>query len=300
MNDISGYGRFDLYLTGNVVKHIDYKLALGGSFGPAGANFAILDLQARIEFIKAANLWVGRILVPANRLSLSGPYHVNSWVMPGEYGGPPVGPKAGPDGRNNGAVFWGLMGKGKFKYYLGAFNLHNPDQSPLFSGRLQLALLDPEAPIFNQPDTYYGGKDILTLGVGGQVQRDGSVSPAGIGDYQSVCFDLLFEKNLGSAGVISVEASFYKAFGDYNKYGYSWFGLVGYLAPVELGPGKLNPVFRFHQAKLDATDGEENVLEAQLGYIIHGHDAKAYLGYQRVDLDGVILNQILLGIQVKM
>ena len=53
------------------------------------------------------------------------------------------------------------------------------------------------------------------------------------------------------------------------------------------------------QGKYKDADGTETAIEAQCGYIIKGHDLKLYLGYQRLDLDGTIGNQVFLGIQMK-
>ena len=78
-----------------------------------------------------------------------------------------------PSGRNNGAVIWGDIKGGKFSYFAGVFDNGNIASSPLFSGKLRLALLDPE-PGFWGNGSYFGDKDILSIDVGGQVQDHGS------------------------------------------------------------------------------------------------------------------------------
>ena len=58
-----------------------------------------------------------------------------------------------------------------FKYYAGAFDLHGAPDSPLYSGRINLGLLNPE-PGYYHSSTYYGGKDILAIGVARPVQEE--------------------------------------------------------------------------------------------------------------------------------
>jgi hypothetical protein len=95
---------------------------------------------------------------------------------------------------------------------LGAFNLDNVQQSPLYSGRINIALLGEE-PGFWGSSTYYGDKDIVAIGGGYQYQKNGSNVTAGAvnGDtnLNIVMGDLLAEKNLPGAGTVSLEGTYY-------------------------------------------------------------------------------------------
>ena len=58
------------------------------------------------------------------------------------------------------------------------FDNANVATSPLFSGRVRLALLDPE-PGFWGNGSYFGDKDLLSIGVGAQFQEHGSARRCG-------------------------------------------------------------------------------------------------------------------------
>ena len=128
-----------------------------------------LDVIAKFEPLPEFNIYAGRMLVQADRFSPSGPWGIDEFFYPGFFmgvAGPPALPKAGPVGRDVGTTVWGAPFGGHFKYYAGAYQLQDPALSPLYSGRLQLSLLNPE-PAFFQRTTYYGTKDLISLGVGG-------------------------------------------------------------------------------------------------------------------------------------
>ena len=82
--------------------------------------------------------------------------------------------RRGPAGRDVGVTAWGAPLGGHVKYYLGAYQLQDPTLSPLFSGRVQVSLLSPEPGWFHRT-TYYGDRDLVSIGIGGQIQNNGSV-----------------------------------------------------------------------------------------------------------------------------
>src|SRR6185436_18339760 len=100
------------------------------------------------------------------------------WNYPGFFKlgltGPPAivsAPREGPLGRNNGAVVWGDINGGQLTYLAGAFdNGLAAESSPLFSGRVRLALFDKE-PGFWGNASYFGDKDLLSIGLGSQYQK---------------------------------------------------------------------------------------------------------------------------------
>jgi hypothetical protein len=217
----------------------------GGTPGAASGRVGILDLIAQFEPDEAFNVWVGRMLVPSDRSNFSGPWFMAPWTYPGAFG---TGPKEGPFGRNDGVTVWGQVNGGLFKYYAGAFNLHDPSLKPLLTGRLNLSLLSPE-PGFYHSSTYYG-KDILAIAVGGQYQKNGDANLTGMGlsDYGLFNADALFEKDFGASGVLDLEGAFFKYVGDGENKKWSHFLLASYLTP-DLGNGtKLQPLVRVQQA----------------------------------------------------
>ncbi|WP_433929927.1 hypothetical protein AB3662_39310 [Sorangium cellulosum] len=317
MDRLLADGELHLLFSGEINRFIGVQGAIVAQFGPTptGGNIAgsatLRDAIAKVKFHDLLNVWIGRMIVPSDRSAFSGPWSMGPWNYPGlfEPYAPPLGPRQGPFGRNDGVTAWGTVAGGLFKYYVGAYNLHDSSVSPLYTARLNLSLLDPE-PAYYQKSTYLGEKSILALGVAGEVQGEGSVEslpppemnmPPGVprkDAYMEANADLLFEKNLGTAGTITLEGAFYKYVGDFERFDYSYFALASYLAPTSVGVGKLQPLVRLQQAKPKNAD-PYLLIDAQVGYIIEGHAARAALGYQRSDLSGAKGNAVFLGVQLQ-
>ncbi|KYF65552.1 hypothetical protein BE04_36835, partial [Sorangium cellulosum] len=317
MDRLLADGELDLSFSGEINRFIGVQGAIVAQFGPTptGGNIAgsatLRDAIAKVKFHDLLNVWIGRMIVPSDRSAFSGPWSMGPWNYPGffEPYAPPIGPRQGPFGRNDGVTAWGKVAGGLFKYYVGAFNLHDSSVSPLYTARLNLSLLDPE-PAYYQKATYLGEKDILALGVAGEVQREGSVEslpPPAAGmppgtprtdTYAELNADLLFEKNLPAAGTITLEGAFYKYFGEFERFDFSYFALASYLTASDVGVGKLQPLVRLQQAKPKNAD-PYLLIDAQMGYIIEGHAARVALGYQRSDLSGAKGNALFLGVQLQ-
>ena len=172
----------NLLLGGRIHKYVGWQADFVATYGPGvdgtKSTASILDLIGKFELHDAFNVWFGRMLVPSDRSNFSGAWFMGPWTYPGFFvpGGAPIGPRQGPFGRNDGATVWGQFGGGLLKYYASVFDLTAPQTSPLYSGRINLALINPE-PGYYHSSTYYGGKDILALGVSAQYKKDGSVAP---------------------------------------------------------------------------------------------------------------------------
>jgi hypothetical protein len=317
LNDLGADGQVQVLLSGQATRHILWQADFIGTFGTVDVDnhydtigsAAVLDLIGRFELHDVFNLWVGRMLVPADRSGLSTEWAIAPWLVPGQFmaGQKPVGALQGPHGRSDGATLWGQFGGGTVKYYAGAFNLADPTQSPLYSGRLSLSLLNPE-PGYRNASTYYGSKDVLALGAGFQHQHNGWASkdldpttklPVAWADFTELNCDLFFEKNLGAAGVIDLEGAFYKIWGSYTPESLSYFVLASYLLPIEVGPGKFQLLFRLQQAHDRETDDTDALADAQLGYIIDGLRTRIALDYQYSKVMGQTGNAILLGLQLQ-
>jgi hypothetical protein len=319
LDRLSEDGDLELHFDGNATKEIgltgNIAAIFGPTSGPGGSSdiqgtLAILDLIVRFDIDDAFHIWAGRMLVPSDRANFSGTWFEAPWYYPGTFAiaerGFPVGfmgPREGPYGRNDGATIWGQVNGGLFKYYLSAFNLYDSAQKPLWSGRLNLSLLNPE-PGYYHSSTYYG-KDILAIGIGGQMQKDGSTmtpmgatAPTGIDDAALFNADVLFEKNLQASGVLDIEGAVYVYMGDFEAYKYSYLALVSWLTPEKVGPGKIQPLVRFQQGKFKSTDQTDSSVEAQIGYVIADYNARVSLGYQYTKVNDKSGNGIYLGMQV--
>jgi len=149
------------------------------------------DAIVSFDFIDEFHLWAGHLLVPVDRANASGPFFMIPWNYPGFFGGAVQAPREGPLGRNNGAVVWGDINGGQVTYLAGVFdNGLAAESSPLFSGRVRLALWDKE-PGFWGNASYFGDKDLLSIGLGSQYQKQPGK------DYTLVNADVLLEKKLG-------------------------------------------------------------------------------------------------------
>jgi hypothetical protein len=188
-----------------------------GSNGSGTPQFSasILDLIAKFEPHPAFHLWGGRMLVASDRSNFSGPWFMSPWKYPGFYptaavqNNGPLGPKEGPQGRNNGATVWGEFLGAKLKYYVGAFDLNDTSVKPLITGRVNICLLGSESGFYHS-STYYGAQDIVAIGLGAQYQKGIEVDAAGAPhDLTNLIADLLAEKNFGGGGVGTFEAQYY-------------------------------------------------------------------------------------------
>jgi len=205
---VSADGELNLLFSADLIDGFGVAGNLVGGYGndTIASGVSVMDLHGKIGIDDAFNVWIGRMLVPSDRANFSGVWFEAPWFYPGvHFAGPPVGPRQGPSGRNDGLTVWGQFAGGLFKYYAGAYDLHKTAGTALISGRLNLSLINPE-PGYYHSSTYYGGKDLLAIGIGGQYQKDGSPGAMEVDDYSEFNADILFEKNFGEGGVLDLEA----------------------------------------------------------------------------------------------
>ncbi len=299
LDDVAQFLEGDLYMSGQVHRFFSWQVSAtfsmpGREGSPTIVNFQPLDVIAKFEPMREFNIYAGRHLVQADRFTPSGPWGIDEFFYPGffPFVGPPALPKAGPVGRDTGVTAWGAPFGGHFKYYLGAFQLHDPTLNPLLSGRLQVSLLSPE-PAFFQRTTYYGTRDLISFGVGAQYQSSGSVQPAAMpvagmppppqltDDYSAITGDVNVEKILGGAGTVSAVAQVSAFQGDYQRWKNYWVVSLGYLMPKPIGIGKLRGTVRY-QSAIDPSDNAEasTLLDAQISYNIAAWYARLALGFR--------------------
>jgi hypothetical protein len=150
--------------------------------------------------------------------------------------------------------------------------------------------------------------DVLGLGVGAQYKNNGQVTPGAdagdppldVQDYAEVNFDVLFEKNLGDAGVLDIEGAYYKFNGDYEVTDAGWFALASYILPGEVGIGKLQPLVRVQQA-LPADDSADQslIIDAQIAYLINSYATRFTLGYRNSKAGEEKIQSLFLGAQLQ-
>jgi len=284
---------------------------------PAGApvifEVRAMDLIAQLDFMDEFHLWGGRMLTPSDRTNFSGPWFISPWDYPGVYnvtapagsglgGFAYVGPRGTEEiGREVGAVAWGDIGKGKFKYYAGILDLDDvPTNTPLYTGRLAYAFIGSE-PGFYGSSTYYGAQNILALGAAAQYQKR-FVFAGTSDDVFEFNADLLAEFKIG--GTISAEGAVYLVdSGDsagVMPFDTAFFGVLSYLTEDPIGPGRIQPLFRYQAAMNDDGGPDMSIIEGYVNYVMKDYFAKLALGFQHTDLDnGIEGNAVQFGFQIQ-
>ena len=283
-----------LYVAGQLHEYIKFTFNTDEIFGDGPVD--VLDAIAQFEFSPTFNIWVGRMLTPADRIELNGPFYALSWnqytqpLFPSDQGG-----AAGTYGRDDGVTVWGAAGK--FQYAVGAFDgvegFGNIEDDLLYAARFAFNFLNMEDnPAYYTSSTYYGGLgNILTLGVSFQTQSGGSGGAVEQGDFSGYTIDLLSETVIGDS-VLTIEGEYKDFDADFTVAnpglngadcfclfdGDSYFATVAFLAPTELGIGKLQPYVRY--VENNPSDAESSDLtEFGINYVISGHNARVNFNY---------------------
>jgi len=303
-----------LYINGQIHKNI--KLTFNTERQDKGGgddDIRTLDAIAQFEFNPNFNVWAGRFLPPSDRINLDGPYYLSSWNFPLVQTYPSIFA-----GRDDGAAVWGdtSFGETQFKYQVGAFQGcadsgscntgANDEDNLLYAGRFTLNFWDPEPGYYNS-STYYGGKDILSLGLVLQSQSDAVGTVANQKDFFGWNLDGLMEKKLSNDGVVTLEGAYYDFDLDNASpvnsgglvEGTSYFLQAGYLFPQHIAIGQFQPYLQVSNLDPD-NGGETDKWEAGLNYIIDGHNARVSAVFGNTDPDNANdTNFFQLGIQLQ-
>jgi hypothetical protein len=301
-----------LYLNGQIHEYFKIEFNTDCQTCGDGGEMRILDAIGKFEFHPMFNIWMGRMLVPAERREMNGPFFSAVYNIFGA--GTPFEPadfnttirsdgtSAGSFGRDDGATIWGSFFDGRLQYAAGFFrglrNGANADDNLLYAQRVAYNFLDVEKnPGYYTSGTYYGqGGDILTLGVSNQYQEDGAGTRSDPGNFRGTAVDVLFEKPLGDMGVVTVN-------GEYKNYGIKGYSMASrlagggfamfegdaydvsamYLLPQKVWIGQFQPYVRYVNVD-PIKSASRDVYEAGINYIIDGHNAKIMLMYEYGDL----------------
>jgi hypothetical protein len=288
-----------LYVSGSAAKNI--KVMFNTEFNGPDNTVRVLDAAAQFEFSPKANIWFGRFLPPSDRANLYGPYFSHHWSVftDGVQDGYPFIFQ----GRANGALYWGQFGK--VKVSAGAFDgaSLNGDDTLLTAGRVQVNFWDQEAGYYLN-GTYYGDKNLLTIGAAGQVQGT---------DKSAYNVDFLMERKVPGGGAVSVEAEWamYDRLGGYNaRYGTDDGGYVlgAYLFPKMIGTGRFELLGKFANARFREgitpfdPDYDQKTTEINVNYVIRQFNARVMMFYKDTRFTAVRqdFTQIGVGIQLQM
>jgi hypothetical protein len=287
----------ELHAGGKIHKNVGVTLNLNGNmtgWDPVtgvptpGSMVAIMDAIIQLDLADEFHVWAGHLLVPVDRANASGPFFMIPWRYPGFLSVGPTtvvaAPMEGPYGRNNGAVVWGDVLNNKLTYLAGVFDNANVAASPLFSGRLRLALWDTE-PGFWGNASFFGDKDILSVGLGGQYMKDGAAMGTA---WSDVNLDLLVEKKLGGGSFVTGEGAYYHFGGVDGMVSDTFYLLAAYATPT-IGVGSIQPMARYQWAKIRGPgDAAAWNLDAAVSYLIKGPALRLIGTFSHTNLPGDI------------
>ncbi len=307
----STYG--ELRASGKIHEYVTVTLSLyaGGVNGPIGIEDAIIGF----DFADPVHLWVGQMLVPADRANLGGPFSGVPWNFYSgvlAYGATTrvvALPHENSIGRDGGGVLWGDLAGKKFHYALGVFlpsaplpgpappNAQTVAQTPLLSARLNIDILGQENGYLIK-SSYFGDQDIVAIGVGAQFQKEGSLGaaptnttgvPIGPGppsdDYAEFNSDVLVEMGFGGGGFFTLDRSYYHYVGN-NEPIQDEVSILGAIATPKLGIGNLQPYGRWQwfSPSANSVDLKTFAVDAGLNYLVMGPALRIMLAYEHVDL----------------
>jgi hypothetical protein len=225
---------------------------------------------------------MGRFLPPSDRANLYGPYYAHHWnvFQDGVQDGYPFISQ----GRANGVMYWGQFDKVKVSG--GVFDGPSLDGSDnlLAAARVQVDFWDKEDGYYLN-GTYYGDKNLLAVGVAGQVQ--GKDNTAWNGDF-------LLERKVGMGGAYTVEAEYarYSRLGGYPSVtpydtNDGAYVLGSYLFPVMSGPGRFEVLAKYAAARFKGPfpDEKQKTSEVNFNYILKQFNARLMMFFQDTRFD---------------
>jgi len=298
--------RFYFYLKGEVTPKIGFFAHIAGdrlgqdgldkSGVGLGSGIAVRDVWIYYNLNNSFKLQMGRMYIPFTRnYGTTSTFAMLPLELPFNQGGVRGGIfYASKVGRDDGMVIWGNPFHGKLQYRLGISegveNADNPDDNLRFSGRFSLNLLEPETSWFNK-GTYLGRKKVLAIGAGFDYQEDLTLNGKPDQDNIGWTVDLFFDYPVGK-GAVTFESAFIDVKNMTQTLKYSWltkgddaqmyYIQGGYLFPWKIGPGRIQPYFRYERLWVD--DKPDTAFPSfGLNYYIKGHNAKFTLDWTLID-----------------
>jgi len=301
------FRRFYFYLKGEVTPQLGFFAHIAGdrigqdnldSPGQGlGSGIAVRDGWIYYNFNESFKVQMGRMYPPFTRnYGTTSTKTLLTVDLPFTQGGVRGGIfYASKVGRDDGVVLWGNPFAGLLQYRLGVSEgvegAENPDDSLRFTGRVSLNLLEPETSWFNQ-GTYLGKKKILAIG--GGFDRQDDLRLTGRPDQRdntAWTADIFFDHPVGE-GALTVEAAYIDVKNVTQTLSFSrlvsgddaqiYYIQGGYLIPGKIGPGRIQPYFRYERLSVD--EKPDTVFPSVgVNYYLKGHDAKLTLDFSLVD-----------------
>lgn len=306
------FRRNRLTLSGQATNELSYAIKLDHS-GPRRvgvvdvaqepvSEFEVLEAYVDAELGKSFHVTAGKSKIPFTREVLDGCFSPLT-LDRSLFIATPM-----QRTRDTGVTFWGNAIKSKVQYMAaiqeGQETSNAPESSPRYTGRVHLALLDPEN-AFGYGGTYLGNKMVLTIGGAAQYEAGavyGDVNNmAGEKDYTAWTADIFIEYPVGLAGSATLsaaymETNFDKAYQgpdpdpgsvgvDGEKKG--WYAKAGFLFIDKIGPGQLQPFIRYEDWKFALLNGvfaqRIQWTGGGVNYLINGQNLRLTLEYAQTD-----------------
>lgn len=226
----------------------------------------------------AFGIVAGLQVVPVSRNTLQSA----ATLLPIDYGAYSFaysGPTGSSTGRDVGVMAKGNIIGQRLEYRLGVYDgVRDAEANNALrvAGRLQLNLLQPEAPTFFYPGTYFGTRPTLAVGVSTDMQSS----------YRSIAADAFFDHPVGANAGVTLQGNwvqydgddFIPAFAKQNT-----FVVEGGLHARSL---KITPFVQVSGRSFD-NDAGVNDTRFQIGaaYYLAGHNLNVKAGYTRINLD---------------
>jgi hypothetical protein len=292
-----------IYLNGTAAPTI--KFMFNTEYEGSTNKIGILDAVGRYEPTPKFNIWMGRFIQPSDRANLYGPYYAHEWgpYHDGIQDGYPSALNGGsPTGRNNGIAYWGDYGKVKVSAGVSDGPTTTGTPKVVMAGRVQVDFWDKESGYYLN-GTYYGGKNLLSLGGAFQSQSSNT----------SATGDFLLERKVKDGGAFTVESeySYYDKLGGYDsRYGLSRgaYVLGSFMFPQPVGMGKIEILGKYGEASFarGATAADiyytQKTSEANLNYVIKEFNARVMSFYKNYNFSARQPDfwQVGLGLQIQM
>lgn len=215
----------------------------------------------------------------------------------------PFGAQGGS--RDTGVALWGNLLNGKVQYRVmvadGRQGDEVPKKSPRVTGRLHLSLLDPETD-FGYHSNHLGTKTVLTFGAAYDYQADVAYGNfperTDLRDYKAWTADAFFEYPTRSGTYVLSAAYFDYSTADAINASpdprlpvtselKAYYVKGAYLFPQKVGPGRLQPYFRYEKSDYAVASGyfDQRWSGGGVNYYLNGQNLRLSLEYARVKFD---------------
>ncbi|CAH9017677.1 hypothetical protein [Candidatus Nitrosacidococcus sp. I8] len=295
-----------IYVNGQLHKYIKFEFNTECASCALSADIQVLDGILKFEVSSAFNVWLGRMITPADRGELAGPFFQSIYEFeriafyPSDFS-----TEHRIDGRfarDTGMNIWGSASpENRFTYIFGLFRglaLQDMGTSPLVAARVGYNFWNVEQnPGDYLSSTYYGTQgDILTVGSSFQYQVHGAGTAQSPTNFLGMDVDILLEKVLPSKSVFTFSGE-YKYFApgltptalaDPTCFctfeGNAYTASALYLFPEKVLIGQFQPYVRWTD-NIPFNSSNRDEIEAGVNYVIDGHDARISLFYQYGDIN---------------